>query len=183
MSFLRHLIVCVSSITWISAIEDVKRALETSVSEISCIYLFTIGKVHELRDVMKIDDRFDDDSYVVKYGRTDDLLRRAKEHHKTFTDLDCTTRLKYHAWIDETMTPEAETEIKKHFNKMKASIKFGDMTELAVLTQTELKEVKGNYDMLYRYYGMKLKNKETQYKDNNDKLRNKLMLSKLKHET
>ena len=55
-----------------STITNVIETLNASVSEVSCIYLFVIGKVSDVKKNMAIKGNWNDDSYVCKFGETAD---------------------------------------------------------------------------------------------------------------
>jgi hypothetical protein len=158
-----------------------EKTFDTSVSTISAVYLFTIGQVKTLRDSMNIDEKYDDENIVVKFGMTDDLRRRSKEHHKNFKKYGGNTKLKYYAWIDETFQSNAETAIKKYFSGMKVLFSFGDMKELAIVTHDELKDLRQHYSHLFELYGGKLKNMNSHYEKELSNVKNKLSIEKEKH--
>lgn len=141
-----------------------KNALRTSIAQIPCIYLFTLGKVKELRNVMHIDAKYNDESYVAKYGRTDDLLRRTKQHTKTFGEMCPHMKLKYYAWIDDiNHIAEAETLVKKYFQIINANFAYSDMKELVILNKDAIKNTKQYYEQLLTTYSSRLKSMISQY--------------------
>lgn len=162
-------------------IDTTKKALEMSVSAISCVYLFTIGQVCDLKEKMNIPDSYDDDSIVIKFGMTDNLLRRSKEHHKTFKEFDGDAKLKYYAWVDESYQSEAETDIKKYFSTMKTLFTCGDMKELAIITHDELKETKKKYEKIADLYGGKITMINLAHNNEISEIKHKLSIEKKNH--
>lgn len=149
--------------------EMTKKVLETSITTISCIYLFTIGTVKDLREKMKIDNKYSDDDIVIKYGKTEDLLRRSQEHIATFKKYNGNAKLKYYVWVDVEYQSKAETNVKKYFKRMNKLFTCESLEELAILTHDELKEVKEYYGQISDIYCGKLKNIiETHKKEIND---------------
>lgn len=140
---------------------NVENALEIfglSSVDISCVYLFTIGTVEELRNIMAIDNTFDDDCYVVKYGRTTDLAQRTLQHRKTFGEItNSDIKLKYYAWLDEEYISKAETDIKNKLKSMNTCFKYDDMTELGIVNIEQLKDIGDFYDKLAKVYGGNIK--------------------------
>jgi hypothetical protein len=95
----------------ISVISDV---LKTSMSSISCIYLFTLGTVKDLRKSMNIDPKYTDDMIVCKYGNTNDLHRRTGEHKTTLGKIKkADLKLKYYSYVDTQLITKAENKLKK----------------------------------------------------------------------
>lgn len=141
-----------------------KKVLEASITTISCIYLFTIGSVKDLRDNMKIDDKYGDDEVVVKYGRTENLLERSQKHQSTFKKYGGNAKLKYYVWIDAEFQVKAELNVKNYFKRMHKLFSYDSQEELAILTHEELKEVKEHYGQLSDIYCGKLKNIIEAYK-------------------
>jgi hypothetical protein len=66
---------------------DIRKALQTEMASIACVYLFTIGLVKDLRKTMNISKKIPDDHIVCKYGKTGDLDRRTREHALTYGKL------------------------------------------------------------------------------------------------
>jgi len=146
-----------------------KKVLKASTTEISCVYLFTIGQVKDLRNTMHIDDKYKDDCIVVKYGRTENLRERSQQHNKSFKKFGGDAKLMYYAWIDVEFQSRAEIDIKQHFCEMKVLIKCDEIQELAVLTWDELNNLKKYFCRLSDIYCGKLKNMIDVYKkDLND---------------
>jgi Asp-tRNA(Asn)/Glu-tRNA(Gln) amidotransferase C subunit len=141
-----------------------KKVLGTSITTISCIYLFTIGFVKDLRKSMKIDDKYNDNDIVVKYGRTDNLLERSQQHNKTFKKYNGNAKLKYYVWIDSEFQSKAEINVKNYFKRMHKLFSCETSEELAILTREELKEVKDYFGQISNIYCGKLKNMIDTYK-------------------
>jgi len=127
-------------------VDDVRETLKTITSKVSCIYLLVLGTVKELRTIMNIQTDFNDECYVIKYGKTDDLSKRLIEHKRTFKNVDnILLRLKYVACVDSQYISTAEVDIKKAIKMQKAIFRFGDMTELAIVSNEQLNELKNVY--------------------------------------
>lgn len=141
---------------------EVDNALEifdSSTSNISCVYLFTIGTVGNLRETMDIDDNFSDDCYVVKYGMTENLSQRTTQHMKTFECIDGSNlKLKYYAWINEEYISKAEVDIKDKLQSMNMQFQYKDMVELAIVTPKQLKDLGVFYEKLVQLYIGPVKN-------------------------
>lgn len=135
---------------------DVKNAigtLNTSVSDISCVYLFVLGQVKDLRENMSISDKWDDESYVCKYGETCDLRRRINEHETTFTKYGCELKLKRYVYIDEINTSKAECELKEKFTDLRVNCVLKKHDELVILDKKQLKNTLDTYRKIGILYG------------------------------
>ena len=56
----------------------VREVFNKTTSTLPCIYLFTLGKVKDLRETFKFTDQHNDNDIVAKIGLTIDLDRRQK---------------------------------------------------------------------------------------------------------
>jgi hypothetical protein len=69
-----------------------KNKFYTGVEKLSGIYVFSVGKVGDLRENgMKIPIKFKDENYVYKAGRTENLEKRGRQHqlkYKRFSSAD-----------------------------------------------------------------------------------------------
>ena len=61
----------------------IKEVFNTSSTNVSCVYLFTIGTVKDLKGSMSIDKKYKDDMVICKYGKAPasgtSLLRMGNE--------------------------------------------------------------------------------------------------------
>ncbi len=102
---------------------------DTCSISVSCVYLFILGTVRDLRASMFIPDNFPDDSLVGKYGKTEDLKRRTTEHYRDYGAIQNSQLiLAAQAWVDPINITEAENRIRAHFEhagyKLKSTGKF-----------------------------------------------------------
>ena len=68
-------------------VSTVTQLFRKSCRAIPCVYLFEVGRVGEMRTHFNLDDFKNDNEKVYKYGRTEDMARRAGEHQKTYGKL------------------------------------------------------------------------------------------------
>jgi hypothetical protein len=123
------------------------------VSIISCIYLFTLGYVKDLRDTMTIDPRFGDDEIVCKYGRTNNLMRRSGEHMLAFSKIaGVDLRLRCYVYVDNQYTPEAEGEVKQYFKALGANIVYQTSEELVSVKSEQLVRIEELYQNIGNKY-------------------------------
>jgi hypothetical protein len=127
-------------------IDTSRKIIKTNNNKLSAIYLLTLGYVRDFRDSMDIDDKYDDDMIVCKYGRTDDLYRRLNEHKKTFKNIkNATPMLKLHSYIDNNYSSDAERKVKMMFDNYDNDFSYGEFIELTVVSNKFMKYVTDQY--------------------------------------
>jgi hypothetical protein len=147
----------------------IKIFIKSTIESISCVYLFMIGIVKNLRESMNIDEKYDDDDIVLKYGMTGDLLERTGDHEKLYGSLEgANFQLIYQCHIDPIHISKAETFISKFFNLANSKYKYIDNknkkhTEIIIVTKKFLRtEIKEKYTELNSLYGGKIKEVNSQ---------------------
>lgn len=137
--------------------DQVKEVLSKASVPVSCIYLIRIGSVKDLRKSMNINSRYPDDSSVYKYGLTNDLIRRMREHETSYGKIPGAHVTLYHySLIDVSFIQEAENSLSNRFNLIKSKITYKNYKELIILDKTELKQVYKEYDDISRLYCCKM---------------------------
>lgn len=142
----------------------IKAFLDTSVTAMPAIYLFTLGKVKDLRHTLNIPSHYNDTDTVVKYGLTNDLRRRTSEQEKSLGKLEnVELALTYHVYIDPLHLNAAETEIKHYFKDTDWHMKHPKHTELACVPTKMMTTVLHNeFKRLGNAYAGKLQDLQTQ---------------------
>jgi hypothetical protein len=82
--------------------------LRTSVDKIPCLYLFYLGDAGDLRE--KIPNGLENNRKMYKYGFTDDLERRTRDHRKSYGEH---IQLVHFVYIDPKYLSKAETSFKE----------------------------------------------------------------------
>jgi hypothetical protein len=139
--------------------KSVKTVLGKSVCGTPCIYLFSLGKVKDLRklDVFKDTLKNVVGGTVYKWGRTTDLKRRSGEHNLKYGSIEgVKVTLEIYAHIDPIYTGNAENDIKAYFQPYD-SVSIENFKELIVLTREEFLETRDKYNQLREQYGGCLK--------------------------
>lgn len=117
---------------------SLKTILNLSVDKVSCVYLFRLGTVGDLRVKMKINEGYVDESIVVKFGRTNDLVRRSKEHEKLYNEITgVDIKLYKYLCIDQEYTVDAENQLKKFFEDN--MVNYKSFKEIAILPKNQEK--------------------------------------------
>ena len=127
------------------------------------VYLIRIGKVADLRQSMHISrneyaDDFDN-AYVYKFGRSNDVLARFKQHcgPKGYGHYSDTIQLTWFVITDEGKDVEAENSLKSFFDESNRRFEFTDCDnhrhdELVILKDKELDDTNTKYHSLIIRY-------------------------------
>ena len=126
-------------------VDDIKRLQAmTGGARMSAVYLFSLGDVKGLRArgaLTGIGPELPDEATVFKYGRTDDLGRRAGEHHRDFVGkgLAAEVRLTNFAYVDDDLLPDAEASLREFFVGMGLTkrIVYDERRELVIVMPAE----------------------------------------------
>ena len=131
-------------------ISHLKCVLKTSVTPVSCIYLFCLGSVKSLKSSMNLSQT---DGNVYKFGRTRNLAVRTNQHAITFGAIKNTQlTLVLHGCVDVAYTSQAEKRIHDFMNDIGAIIKYKSFAELVVLSDTQLKRARNIFEMTTLLY-------------------------------
>jgi hypothetical protein len=129
--------------------EIIKSFLSTSVIPISCVYLFKIGLVKDLRLKYNIEREIPGYVNLVKFGFTKNLKERTDAHKRTYGEQ---IELLYFSYIDPKYTSQAELFIKQLFKKY--IFKHEKFKELVLITPDAINGcVKSKYIDCSHYYG------------------------------
>ncbi|ADO00510.1 hypothetical protein WIV_gp166 [Wiseana iridescent virus] len=140
----------------------IKTVLSKSVCGTPCIYLFSLGKVKDLKKIDYFKEVLQSVSggTVYKWGRTIDLKRRTGEHQLSFGSMEGVTLvLEIYAYIDPANVVNAESDIKNYFNSevYNCPISLENFKELVILNKTEFLTTKEKYNELQNQYSGCLK--------------------------
>jgi hypothetical protein len=131
----------------------VKEALKTNICPISCVYLFTLGTVEQLRKSLNIPEKYLNNWIVVKYGKTDNLERRTGEHNITFSVFEgVELRLKHYAHVDSNYITDAENDISEYIKNSKYDYQFGTFEEIAIIPKDNMKSLTKKYEDIRKLY-------------------------------
>lgn len=163
----------VSDITGVP-IKATKAIFDKSANAIPGIYLICLGKVEELRDILDIDDSYEDNDFVYKFGLSEDINRRSGEHQRKFKKMGINDiKLCTYSTIDPLNISKAETKLKKKFINYEMMLPHEEFTELAVIPMKKLKQIKDEYAQLGQLYAGHTAEMKQQINDLMNQLNNK----------
>jgi hypothetical protein len=89
-------------------LKTLKSVFKVFVDKIPCLYLFYLGDAGDLRE--KIPNGLENNNKMYKYGFTDDLERRTRDHRKSYGEH---IQLIHFVYIDPKYLSKAETSFKE----------------------------------------------------------------------
>lgn len=144
----------------------VQRALKRSVLPVSCVYLFSLGVVKNMREAFEIDDSVDNESYVCKYGMTKNLESRISEHTNDYGKMaNVTLRLLVYAQLDATFVNEAEGDLRLFFSSMNMKLVTKGRNELVVVSAKQFKVVENQYKLIANTYTNRIERLQQKIQD------------------
>jgi hypothetical protein len=131
----------------------IKEVFNCDANSIPCIYLFTLGYVKDLRESMKIDNNYDDNSIVAKYGMTKKLSRRTTEHITNYNKINgCNLKLKYYSYVDPQYISTGENDMKEFINSLELKMTYNNEEELIIIPNKFLKIIAEKYEHIGKKY-------------------------------
>ena len=140
-----------------------KAVFDSYASTFPCIYLLSLGKVNDLRDTFNISNDINDTSTVYKYGFTEDLERRLREHTSEYGKMkNVDISLSIFHMVDNKYMSKAENDVKHLFNVFDKSLNVDSTDEtlnkkrkeIVVLNDKEYKQINEHYKLIgLKYIG------------------------------
>ena len=141
-----------------------KHVLSTSATTISCIYEISLGYVGgALRNSLKLPTGGMPDNYIViKYGYTNDLLRRMSEHRETYSSISgAELKLMTYCYVDRKYLPQAEKDIKSFFADISVPIRPASphrpYNELVAINPSHIPRIKKQFGYINQEYSGNVK--------------------------
>ena len=126
--------------------KTIKDVFKTNTSKTPCVYLYLIGKANKL-----LDEKYNDDELLCKFGCTEDLPRRCAEHDKTYSkEFNVKIELLYFSIIEAKYIFNAESNIHQYFKSN--LIEYKNMNELIIINKKDLNQIKQHYSMIQNNY-------------------------------
>lgn len=160
-------------------INVVKQIFNKNVSTIPCIYLLSLNTVKDLRETLNIPTEYNDEMIVCKYGCTEDIERRIKEHQNNYGKLNkVNLELVLFSYIDPKYIFDTENSISNYFHKYK----LNKDEEIIIIQNKDMKNIKGQYDMVQQAFSGHIKElinkiKLLENKLNEEQLKYKLQIT------
>lgn len=100
----------------------------------------------DLRESMKISDKYNDKDIVCKYGKTVDLYSRTNQHGCNYGKIKgVNLSLKYYQYIDIEYLYKAEKGVKRCFYKndgrKEDMFSYNESIEIVIISKKKLKEI------------------------------------------
>ena len=132
-----------------------KAVFDSYASTFPCIYLLRLGTVKDVRSTFGIASAIPDDLSVYKYGFTEDLSRRIKEHASGYGKMNgVSIKLSAFHVIDPKYTSDAEGDVREFVETFQKRLHVEGHSELVSLTDKEMLFVKKQYASIgSRYAG------------------------------
>jgi len=158
--------------------KTVKEVFSQSCYTLPCIYLFSLGKVENLRKTFNISDKYGDDDIVYKYGMTKNLTRRTEEHIATYGKMDnVELKLKYYSYVDPQYISSAETDIRNIVGALNLNYSYDTHKELVIISKDFMPLVKKQFEQISANYIGHISELVTKIKE----LEAKIEMMELKH--
>ena len=117
------------------------------------IYMFSLGKVKELRERMSISSEHNDDSVVAKYGYTKDFSKITEALRQKYAYMDkVNLQLLHHEYIDQKYIFKAESDIEMFVTIFKMKLDYEKEDEMIVIPQRLERQVKQEYALMGNKY-------------------------------
>jgi len=166
----------------------ISELLNTDANTLPCIYLFSLGYVKDLREIMNIDTKYNDNDVIYKYGFTKDLGRRTNEHIVKYSKINgVELKLKYHCYIDPQYVSDAEGKVRNTVKSLNSKLDYDNNEELIVLTNNTIQIVKDQFELagekyMGHYAEVITQNKELQTALDNTKTQTDYIINNIKNE-
>ena len=135
------------------SLKPFKQMMKGHAGKFPCVYLFELGTVGTLRELYSISSNIPDDTFVYKYGFTDDLPRRFTEHNNDYGKLKgVNVSLSLFTFIEEKYMSEAENDLRQFFNAFDKALPVDKHRELITLNIKELKQIRKQFENLKTEY-------------------------------
>ncbi len=119
----------------------------------SCIYLFKIGSVKQLRTGMKLDKKYKNTDIIYKWGKTTNLKNRTENHLRTYGKFKGSEfELAYSIPVDKHFITRAENDVKFLFEKLGYDLEYTNHKELAIVPHTAFNSITQEYDNILNKY-------------------------------
>lgn len=132
--------------------ESIQEIFSVSSTDLPCIYLTHLNDVKTLRQEMNLNEKYNDNDIVFKFGLTKSFKQRKHGHKSEFKKISHLINMKIccFSWIDPLYISQAETELKISLNEYK--VNYDKTDELVVLSSSTLRLVKTLYENISKKF-------------------------------
>ena len=153
------------------SVKNVRAVFKTCAKKVPCIYRFALGTAKQLRPTMDLPANIKDEYIIIKYGLTEDIERRTKEHGKQYGSIKgVQLGLMEFSYIDPKFLSEAETDIKDFFQTIEIPIEYKSYKELVAIDPKHEKQIQKQYKYIGTEYQGNITELVLQIKDLKTKL-------------
>jgi hypothetical protein len=133
-------------------VRSAKEVFDTNASTFPSIYLFSLGYVKDIRQIMNIDLKYKDNQMIFIYGCTKELQRRMEEHYKYYLKKGITISLKRFSYIDTQYIFKAEKDVKDFMTDLNCHYSYEKEKEMILVDDKQMKKICKRYDELTKIY-------------------------------
>lgn len=133
--------------------KDIKLVLRTATKSVPCVYRFALGCAKDLRTEMSLPDNIPDNFTIIKYGLTENLVRRTGEHISEYGKIPgAMLGLMNFTYIDPIHLSKAECDIKAFFEAIETKISYKNYNELIAINPAHEKIIKNQFSYISTEY-------------------------------
>ena len=121
--------------------KSLTHVLNKSTVSVPCVYMFALGTVERLRASMDLPTNWDGAHIIIKFGLTENLTRRAKEHVTEYGKIEgAAAELLEFVYIDPKYLSEAETVVADYFQTIEKPVVYKKYKELMCIDPKHMKQ-------------------------------------------
>lgn len=126
--------------------KTVKEVFNKSSRKLPCVYLFSLGKIKDVRKTFDVPSSFNDNDTLYKYGKSIDLEQRTNQHKVTYgTMKSVALSLIIYEYIDPLFISDAENNIANFFNVSTMKLNHSTYNELVIIPDKQMSKIKTLY--------------------------------------
>ena len=128
--------------------------LNKSTVSVPCIYMFALGTVAQLRKSMNLPTDWDDKYIIIKYGLTENLTRRTKEHIAEYGKIGgASVELLEFVYVDPKYLFDAEQMLGNYFKTIERPVSYLKYKELVCVNPNNMTQIREKYKLIHYEIG------------------------------
>jgi hypothetical protein len=130
----------------------IQELFNINATSVPCIYLTAFNTVKSLRNIMNIDNNYNDNDCVYKFGLTNSFEQRKNGHKAEYKEIlnFIDLKLVQYAFIDPLYLADAEKEISDLFKDN--ILHYKNHNEIVVLSDKDMKYIKNAFELIATKY-------------------------------